>query len=213
MACHWKPIWPPRKMSKVVPVVRSEPRKPPMPRPPPSENFTVSPSGMSYTRLIMSDDDLVAASGEERAGAVQMGAVRGEGEFVLQTQAIAPGITDRGGADGVVLELDLEFAGTGGRGRDVVADLIVPAAAKTQIPAIPASAGVLRAAAATVAMASKRSFIFLTLAQNTDGQVPPANFVRNQFSVYNGDHDEMSPWPMLLCGNKLPQFKGFTGRL
>src|SRR4051812_7297289 len=54
----------------------------------------------------------------------------------------------------------------------------------------PASAGVLRAAAATVAMASKRSFIFLTLAQNTDGQVPPANFVRNQCSVYNGDRSK-----------------------
>src|ERR1700760_3525623 len=38
-----------------------------------------------------------------------------------------------------------------------------------------ANAGVLSAAAATVAKASKRSFIFLTLAQNTDGQVnlPP----------------------------------------
>src|SRR5262245_15242140 len=49
----------------------------------------------------------------------------------------------------------------------------------------PAIAGVLRAAAATVAMASIRSFMFLPSLENLDGQVPPPIRV-NQCSAYNG---------------------------
>src|ERR1700755_1037581 len=47
----------------------------------------------------------------------------------------------------------------------------------------PAIAGVLRAAAATVAMASKRSFIFLPSLENTDRQEPPANVVRTNVAL------------------------------
>src|SRR5580704_3003761 len=50
----------------------------------------------------------------------------------------------------------------------------------------PAKAGVLSAAAATVAMASKRSFIFLpSLKMPMAGS--PANLLKNQCSAYNGD--------------------------
>ena len=63
------------------------------------------------------------------------------------------------------------------------------------------------AAAATVAMASKRSFIFLTLAQNTDGQVPPANFVRNQCSGYNGDPGKCLHGRCCFAEDKRPHSK------
>src|SRR5882672_10784978 len=48
----------------------------------------------------------------------------------------------------------------------------------------PAKAGVLKAAAATVAMASKRSFIFLPSLKIQTGRDPPPIY-RNQCSAYN----------------------------
>ena len=63
MACHWKALLPPRKMSKLVPLVRSEPRTPPMPTPPPTVNF----HGVAQRNVVHQVDhvggDLVAAGG------------------------------------------------------------------------------------------------------------------------------------------------------
>src|SRR6187399_2774863 len=49
----------------------------------------------------------------------------------------------------------------------------------------PAMAGVLRAAAATVAMASIRSFMFLPSLKISDGEVPPALSRKIHYTAYN----------------------------
>src|SRR5580704_17730447 len=70
----------------------------------------------------------------------------------------------------------------------------------------PAKAGVLSAAAATVAMASKRSFIFLpSLKMPMAGS--PANLLKNQCSAYNGDPPKCLHGKCCFAGDKRPLYK------
>src|ERR1700710_2486215 len=75
----------------------------------------------------------------------------------------------------------------------------------------PAIAGVLRAAAATVAMASIRSFIFLPSLENIDRQEFPRQCRKNQCSAYN---DEPGICLHMICcfaGGKRPLSKVLVG--
>src|SRR3982751_2178045 len=75
----------------------------------------------------------------------------------------------------------------------------------------PAIAGVLRAAAATVAMASIRSFIFLPSLEITGRQERPHLSRKNQCSAYNGDPPICLHMICCFAGAKRYVFKVLVG--